>query len=399
MIKVCYSELDGPKGLSLRLEAAGHAGYAPAGQDIVCAGASTLMQALVYLLAGEESARSDAWDEPEGPRLAVAAQAPVAPWVQGAFELAKAGFTLLAERYPDNLRFADVSRSGQQSMMDLQLFAEGEAAPALSPEQSRQAVAAGTLKPEAPAAQPEAPRQTPAEPEPQPEEEPDASSEEADSSIESGDASASSSEAAASSKPAAHSTASSHAASSKPAAHSAASSHAASSSHSAASSHAASSHAASSHAASSSTSASSGSSHTTETTDAKINAYVRRLRNLQKRSSKKLYQTASSAYSEYMEHPVEERNLALKVSIVLGKTMELTKLQNECDKEFKEIVTELRQYLRENGYDQSIADAAEKEYKEEKDAMIKELTNVTYSQVTGKGEGAKWLQEHADMGQ
>lgn len=229
-------------------------------------------------------------------------------------------------------------------------------------------------------------------PEPQPEEEPDASSEEADSSVESGDASASSSEAAASSKPAAHSASSSHAASSKPAAHSAASSHAASSSHSA------SSHAASS-SSSSSTSALSGSSHTTETTDAKINAYVRRLRNLQKRSSKKLYQTASSAYSEYMEHPVEERNLALKVSIVLGKTMELTKLQSECDKEFQEIVTELRQYLRENGYDQSIADAAEKEYKEEKDAMIKELTNVTYSQVTGKGEGGKWLQEHADMGQ
>lgn len=231
------------------------------------------------------------------------------------------------------------------------------------------------------------------EPEPQPEEEPDASSEEADSSAESGDASASSSEAAASSKPAAHSAASSHAASSKPAAHSAASSHAASSSHLAASSHAASS------SSSSSTSALSGSSHTTETTDAKVNAYVRRLRNLQKRSSKKLYQTASSAYSEYMEHPVEERNLALKVSIVLGKTMELTKLQSECDKEFKEIVTELRQYLRENGYDQSIADAAEKEYKEEKDAMVKELTNVTYSQVTGKGEGGKWLQEHADMGQ
>ena len=223
------------------------------------------------------------------------------------------------------------------------------------------------------------------QPEEEPEEEPDASSEEADSSAESGDASAPSSEAAASSA------ASSHAASSKPTAHSTASSHAASSSHSAASSHAASS--------STLASASSGSSHTTETTDAKVNAYVRRLRNLQKRSSKKLYQTASSAYSEYMEHPVEERNLALKVSIVLGKTLQLTKLQNECDKEFKEIVTELRQYLRENGYDQSIADAAEKEYKEEKDAMIKELTNVTYSQVTGKGEGAKWLQEHAEMGQ
>ena len=37
MMKVCYSEMDTPAGLSCRLEADGHAGYAPAGQDIVCA--------------------------------------------------------------------------------------------------------------------------------------------------------------------------------------------------------------------------------------------------------------------------------------------------------------------------------------------------------------------------
>lgn len=152
MMKVCYSELDGPEGLSCRLEAAGHAGFAPAGQDIVCAGASTLMQALVYLLAGEENAHADAWEEPDGPRLAVQADAPCAAWVQGAFELAKAGFTLLAERYPDNVRFADVSRRGEKSMMDLQLFANegGDAAPAppaLSEAQTRQAVASGTMKP------------------------------------------------------------------------------------------------------------------------------------------------------------------------------------------------------------------------------------------------------------
>ena len=154
MIRVIYSELDGPEGLTLRLEASGHAGYAPAGQDIVCAGASTLMQALVSLLAGEKTARSDAWDEPEGPRLAVTAAAPQEPWVEGAFELAKAGFALLAERYPDNLRFADLSRRGEAAMMDLQLFAEGgsetggaESAPALSEAQARQAVASGTLKP------------------------------------------------------------------------------------------------------------------------------------------------------------------------------------------------------------------------------------------------------------
>ena len=123
MMKVCYSEMDTPAGLSCRLEADGHAGYAPAGQDIVCAGASTVMQGLVYLLAGEENAHSEAFDEPDGPRLSVSVDAPCEEWVRGAFELAKACFVLLAERYPENVRFADVSRRGKESMMDLQLFA------------------------------------------------------------------------------------------------------------------------------------------------------------------------------------------------------------------------------------------------------------------------------------
>ena len=196
MMKVCYSEMDTPAGLSCRLEADGHAGYAPAGQDIVCAGASTVMQGLVYLLAGEENAHSEAFDESDGPRLAVSVDAPCEEWVRGAFELAKACFVLLAERYPENVRFADVSRRGKESMMDLQLFAaeataacgrnreprlgqrpaehecrsrhevdagsrnpwetftlqlfaEGEAAPpALSEAQTRQAVASGTMKPD-----------------------------------------------------------------------------------------------------------------------------------------------------------------------------------------------------------------------------------------------------------
>ena len=81
MIKVNYTELDGPAGPTCRLEASGHAGYAPAGQDIVCAGASTLMQTLCALLAGEEGTRSGVWDEPDGPRLAVqdALPAPALP--------------------------------------------------------------------------------------------------------------------------------------------------------------------------------------------------------------------------------------------------------------------------------------------------------------------------------
>ena len=152
MIKVNYTELDGPAGPTCRLEASGHAGYAPAGQDIVCAGASTLMQTLCALLAGEEGTKSGVWDEPDGPRLAVTAAAPQKPWVEGAFEFAKAGFALLAERYPDNVRFADLSGRGEQSMVDLQLFASegGDAAapsaPALSHAQAQQAIASGTMK-------------------------------------------------------------------------------------------------------------------------------------------------------------------------------------------------------------------------------------------------------------
>ena len=55
MIKVNYTELDGPAGPTCRLEASGHAGYAPAGQDIVCAGASTLMQTLCALLGARKA--------------------------------------------------------------------------------------------------------------------------------------------------------------------------------------------------------------------------------------------------------------------------------------------------------------------------------------------------------
>lgn len=72
--------------------------------------------------------------------------------MEGAFEFAKAGFALLAERYPDNVRFADLSGRGEQSMVDLQLFASegGDAAapsaPALSHAQAQQAIASGTMK-------------------------------------------------------------------------------------------------------------------------------------------------------------------------------------------------------------------------------------------------------------
>ena len=155
MIQAYYNELDGPEGVTRRLSVKGHANYAPAGQDIVCAGASILMQALVWMLAGEEGADCAAADGPGGPRITVTAgpgkRREADQRLAGSFELAKTGLALLAERYPDNLRFADTSRRGEEGMVDLQLFARPrqerrKGGPALSREQERQAVASGTMK-------------------------------------------------------------------------------------------------------------------------------------------------------------------------------------------------------------------------------------------------------------
>ena len=186
---------------------------------------------------------------------------------------------------------------------------------------------------------------------------------------------------------------------SEPASSSEAASSSASSSdaaHSQPASSAASSHPASSHPASGSepSSTPSSSASAESAVDAKINAYVQEIKALQKRTQRKLYRAVCDSYDEYIAHPVEERSLALKVSVVLGKSNRLNQIQNECDAEFNTIIKELRQYLTDNGRDQSIADQAEQEYKTEKEAMTKELTNLTYSQVTGKGEGAQWIQDH-----
>ena len=119
MIKAVYSEMDGPAGVTRRLSVQGHAGYAPAGQDIVCAGASILMQALVWMVADIEGAECMAADGPDGPRVAVTAGPDAGTpdyrekeRLAGGFELAKAGLALLAERYPDHLRYTDTSRRG-----------------------------------------------------------------------------------------------------------------------------------------------------------------------------------------------------------------------------------------------------------------------------------------------
>ena len=124
MIYTEYVEFDMPDGEQVRrLEAYGHAGFAPKGQDIVCAAASMLMETLVYQLAGSEEAECCAYNEPTGPRVSVRLKGSLDPADLNAMEFAKTGFSLLAEKYPANVRFEDKSRDGQEKMVDLQLFA------------------------------------------------------------------------------------------------------------------------------------------------------------------------------------------------------------------------------------------------------------------------------------
>lgn len=156
-----------------------------------------------------------------------------------------------------------------------------------------------------------------------------------------------------------------------------------------ASSAASGSHAASSHASSSSAASE-------NEVDAKIDSYIRQLQNLKRQTESKLYGVIYEAYDEYISHPVEERNLGMKVSIVLSKTAKLTSVQGECDKEFNAILKELRQYLRDNGRDQSVADQAEQEYKKMKSDLTSELTGIVYNSAVGSGDGGKWIQEHIE---
>lgn len=169
MIHAEYVEFDQPTGARVRrLEVYGHACYAPAGQDIVCAAASMLMETLVYVLADCEEAECCAYSEPTGPRVSVKLTGSIYEADLAALEVAKTGLGLLAERYPANVRFEDKSKDGQAKMVDLQLFAEGgdgagdgsaggegDAAPAaveepkLRPAEERLARRSGTLKREA----------------------------------------------------------------------------------------------------------------------------------------------------------------------------------------------------------------------------------------------------------
>ena len=119
MIKIIY--VADPEGRKLTMRAEGHAGYAPAGPDIVCAAVSCLMQTLAYSAAEDERTSSCIYQGKEGPVVNVEADDSVL--MRDKFEVVADGLTLLAEQYPENVSFKESCRCSPA--VDLQLFAEG----------------------------------------------------------------------------------------------------------------------------------------------------------------------------------------------------------------------------------------------------------------------------------
>ena len=128
MIKIEMMDTD--KGYSLA--ASGHAGYAPAGQDIVCAAVSVLAQTLANKVeAAARSGRLLTSCVQHGETFVVQALPKPGPnnlMVASWFDFVEEGMRALAEAYPDNVELM-VTDGGADEMdepaMKLQLFAEG----------------------------------------------------------------------------------------------------------------------------------------------------------------------------------------------------------------------------------------------------------------------------------
>lgn len=130
MIKIIY--VADPEGGKLTMRAEGHAGYAPAGQDIVCAAVSVLVQTLANKVdAAARSGRLLTSCVQHGETFVVQALPKPGPnnlMVASWFDFVEEGLRALAEAYPDNVELI-VTDGGADDMdepaMKLQLFAEG----------------------------------------------------------------------------------------------------------------------------------------------------------------------------------------------------------------------------------------------------------------------------------
>lgn len=88
------------------LRVAGHAGYAPSGQDIVCAAASMLTATLTRALGGVEGLRYI--DDGESVQVSCKPSLRQAERVVNVFSTIDGGFNLLANSYPNHVEYIKV---------------------------------------------------------------------------------------------------------------------------------------------------------------------------------------------------------------------------------------------------------------------------------------------------
>lgn len=129
MIQITYNEM----GDMMFLRAEGHAEFAPKGQDIVCAAVSALMQTLAYSLdSGTVTCADD--------RNLMVVQAKQGTDSLAKFELVTDGLILLADAYPEHVRYINM-HADKADAIDLQMFADGGAAGGDGTSQSAQSAA------------------------------------------------------------------------------------------------------------------------------------------------------------------------------------------------------------------------------------------------------------------
>lgn len=134
MIQIVYEV--NPENGRMMLRAAGHAGYAEKGKDIVCAGVSALMQTLAYSAAEDENTSASCREIGGTNEMRILADN--TPDMLAKFELVADGLILLANAYPKNVGFQKVC-VGCDAAMELQLFAEGGDGSAAAGETSQSA--------------------------------------------------------------------------------------------------------------------------------------------------------------------------------------------------------------------------------------------------------------------
>ena len=107
--------------------------------------------------------------------------------------------------------------------------------------------------------------------------------------------------------------------------------------------------------------------------DVELQALINQLYAVKANAESGLNSAIQSAKDEYHALPVDKQTATRKVSIVMGKSSELQKLEADCDKQVDAIVEKMRTLLQENGQSTELADQVKASYKAQKSAMYASL--------------------------